>query len=928
MKDNKSASLFPKEQVIESLKQSFVKLNPRMMIKNPIMFTVEVATVVMLLVTLYSIVNSSQGSFAYNIAVFIILFVTLLFANFAEAIAEARGKAQADSLRKTREETPAKKVEGNKIVTVSSSQLKKGDVFVCEAGDVIPSDGEIIEGLASIDESAITGESAPVIREAGGDKSSVTGGTKVLSDHIKVMVTTQPGESFLDKMIALVEGASRQKTPNEIALTILLAGFTLVFVIVCVTLKPFADYSNTVITIASLISLFVCLIPTTIGGLLSAIGIAGMDRALRANVITKSGKAVETAGDIDTLLLDKTGTITIGNRKATHFHTAPGVNLHDFVETCLLSSLSDETPEGKSIVELGRESGIRMRNLNTTGARMIKFTAETKCSGVDLADGTQIRKGAFDAIRKMVEGAGNEFPKEVEEVISSISSNGGTPLVVCVNKKVTGVIELQDIIKPGIQERFERLRKMGVKTVMVTGDNPLTAKYIAEKAGVDDFIAEAKPEDKMEYIKKEQQAGKLVAMMGDGTNDAPALAQANVGVAMNSGTQAAKEAGNMVDLDNDPTKLIEIVEIGKQLLMETVAYAETSLCRRKVLLHYFGETYEEDNCGCCDNCLYPKKEFEGEDYMVDALQLVSDVKEKFKIEHLVNILIGEADSAIKSYKHDKLELFGAGSEKSRQFWTMVYRRALVSSFIEKDIEQYGVIKLTDEGQKFLDNPKSFMLMEDHNFDENEEEEKIQEKGGVSALDSTLFAILKDLRKKIAKTNNLPPYVIFQDPSLEDMCTNYPITLEELANIQGVGAGKAQKYGKEFVEVIKQYVEDNEIERAQDMVVKTVANKSKFKVYIIQNIDRQIDLEDIASALGLNFDELIKEMEAIVFSGTKLNIDYYINKILDEEQQQEIMDYFMEASSDNISEAFDEFEGDYAEEDLRLMRLKLHSKHGN
>lgn len=562
-----SASLFPKEQVIESLKQSFVKLNPRLMIKNPIMFTVEVATVVMLFVTLYSIVNSSQGSFAYNIAVFIILFVTLLFANFAEAIAEARGKAQADSLRKTREETPAKKVEGNKVVVISSSQLKKGDVFVCEAGDVIPSDGEIIEGLASIDESAITGESAPVIREAGGDKSSVTGGTKVLSDHIKVMVTTQQGESFLDKMIALVEGASRQKTPNEIALTILLAGFTLVFVIVCVTLKPLADYSNTVITIASFISLFVCLIPTTIGGLLSAIGIAGMDRALRANVITKSGKAVETAGDIDTLLLDKTGTITIGNRKATHFHTAPGVELHDFVETCLLSSLSDETPEGKSIVELGRESGIRMRSLNTTGAHMIKFTAETKCSGVDLADGTQIRKGAFDAIRKMAESAGNKFPKEVEDVIASISSNGGTPLVVCVNQHVVGVIELQDIIKPGIQERFERLRKMGVKTVMVTGDNPLTAKYIAEKAGVDDFIAEAKPEDKMEYIKKEQQAGKLVAMMGDGTNDAPALAQANVGVAMNSGTQAAKEAGNMVDLDNDPTKLIEIVEIGKQLLM-------------------------------------------------------------------------------------------------------------------------------------------------------------------------------------------------------------------------------------------------------------------------------------------------------------------------------------------------------------------------
>ena len=567
MKDNKSASLFPKEQVIESLKQSFVKLNPRMMIKNPIMFTVEVATVVMLLVTLYSIVNSSQGSFAYNIAVFIILFVTLLFANFAEAIAEARGKAQADSLRKTREETPAKKVEGNKIVTVSSSQLKKGDVFVCEAGDVIPSDGEIIEGLASIDESAITGESAPVIREAGGDKSSVTGGTKVLSDRIEVLVTQQPGESFLDKMIALVEGASRQKTPNEIALTILLAGFTLVFLIVCVTLKPFADYTGTVITIASFLSLFVCLIPTTIGGLLSAIGIAGMDRALRANVITKSGKAVETAGDIDTLLLDKTGTITIGNRKATHFYPANGLENHAFAEICMMSSLSDETPEGKSIVELARESGLRVHNLNTTGSKLIKFSAETKCSGVDLADGTRIRKGAAEAIRKIAQNASYEIPQDLENRITEISKNGGTPLVVSVNEKPAGVIELQDVIKPGIQERFERLRKMGVKTVMVTGDNPLTAKYIAEKAGVDDFIAEAKPEDKMNYIKKEQSAGKLVAMMGDGTNDAPALAQANVGVAMNSGTQAAKEAGNMVDLDNDPTKLIEIVEIGKQLLM-------------------------------------------------------------------------------------------------------------------------------------------------------------------------------------------------------------------------------------------------------------------------------------------------------------------------------------------------------------------------
>ena len=570
MKENRSASLFPKELVIESLKQSFVKLDPRTMFRNPIMFIVEVVTFVMLVVTVWSAAggDTAQGSFGYNIVVFIVLFLTLLFANFAEAIAEARGKAQADSLRKTREETPAKRVEaGGKITTVSSSQLKKGDIFICEAGDTIPSDGEIIEGLASIDESAITGESAPVIREAGGDKSSVTGGTKVLSDQIRVMVTTQPGESFLDKMIALVEGASRKKTPNEIALTILLAGFTLVFVVVCGTLKPLADYSGAQITIAAFISLFVCLIPTTIGGLLSAIGIAGMDRALRANVITKSGKAVETAGDIDTLLLDKTGTITIGNRKATQFYPVAGVDEHSFVQACLMASLSDETPEGKSIVELGRERGVRIRDLSTSGSRMIKFTAETNVSVVDLKDGTRIRKGAFDAIRQMCEEAGNKYPEEVAALVGKITGNGGTPLVVAQDDFIIGVIELQDIIKPGIQERFERLRKMGVKTVMVTGDNPLTAKYIAEKAGVDDFIAEAKPEDKMNYIKKEQEAGKLVAMMGDGTNDAPALAQANVGVAMNSGTQAAKEAGNMVDLDNDPTKLIEIVEIGKQLLM-------------------------------------------------------------------------------------------------------------------------------------------------------------------------------------------------------------------------------------------------------------------------------------------------------------------------------------------------------------------------
>ena len=567
MKNSNNTSLFQREQVRESLKQSLIKLHPGMMMRNPIMFTVEIATMIMLLVTVYSLFSDGQGDFLYNFLVFVILFLTLLFANFAEAIAEARGKSQADSLRRTREETPAKLIVDGTVTVINSSQLKKGDYFECVAGDIIPADGEVVEGLASIDESAITGESAPVIRESGGDKSSVTGGTKVLSDRIKVLVTARPGESFLDKMIALVEGASRQKTPNEIALTILLAVFTLVFLVVCITLKPAADYSGTEISIAALISLFVCLIPTTIGGLLSAIGIAGMNRALRANVITKSGKAVETAGDISTLLLDKTGTITIGNRKATGFFPVQGFDKQAFVEACLMSSVSDDTPEGKSIIELGHEYGVHMRNLHTEGARMIQFTAETKCSGINLSDGTEIRKGAFDTIRKIAEEAGNPFPKEAEEIIERVAGNGGTPLVVCINRKVVGVIELQDIIKPGIEERFERLRKMGVKTVMVTGDNPSTARYIAEKAGVDDFIAEAKPEDKLSYIRKEQASGKLVAMMGDGTNDAPALAQADVGVAMNSGTQAAKEAGNMVDLDNDPTKLIEVVEIGKQLLM-------------------------------------------------------------------------------------------------------------------------------------------------------------------------------------------------------------------------------------------------------------------------------------------------------------------------------------------------------------------------
>ena len=570
MKPKSENKLLDASLIREAINHSFIKLKPSMMIKNPVMFTVYIGTIIMLGVCLWVYGGErSQGSLAYNISVFVILFATVLFANFAESIAEARGKSQADSLRKTREDTPAKKIavsgatNTEEIQVVPSSSLRKGDLFVCEPGDTIPSDGEIVEGMATIDESAITGESAPVIREAGGDKSSVTGGTKVLSDKIKVQVTTEQGESFLDKMIALVEGASRQKTPNEIALTILLASFTIIFLIVCVTLKPFADYAGTPITIAAFVSLYVCLIPTTIGGLLNAIGIAGMDRALKANVITKSGKAVETAGDLDTLLLDKTGTITIGNRKATNFYPSESIVEKDFIRAVALSSMADDTPEGKSIVEL---AGVNPRSYGVQNPRYIRFSAETRSSGIDY-DNTRIRKGASDAIRSLVEKAGNSFPEAVSENVKTISSKGGTPLVVAQNEKVVGVIELQDIIKPGIRERFERLRKMGVKTVMVTGDNPLTAKYIAEKAGVDDFIAEAKPEDKMNYIKKEQQGGKLVAMMGDGTNDAPALAQADVGVAMNSGTQAAKEAGNMVDLDNDPTKLIEIVEIGKQLLM-------------------------------------------------------------------------------------------------------------------------------------------------------------------------------------------------------------------------------------------------------------------------------------------------------------------------------------------------------------------------
>ena len=572
MKRQRNIKLFEPKLVKDSIWASFIKLNPRELMKNPVMFTVEIGTVIMIAITIISLsANSGQsaygGSFIYNLIITLLLLLTVLFANFAEAIAEARGKAQAASLRKTREDTEAKLLQDDGTVKIiSSSKLNKGDIFVVEAGDTIPTDGEIIEGIASIDESAITGESAPVIREAGTDHSGVIGGTVVRSDQIKVQVTSRPGETFLDNMISLVEGASRQKTPNEIALTILLASFTLIFLLVTVTLKPFSDYSSTTVTIVALISLFVCLIPTTIGGLLSAIGIAGMDRALRANVIAKSGKAVENAGDIDTVLLDKTGTITIGNRKATNFFPVNNTNKEELIRSSLLSSLADPTPEGKSIVELAKKLQPDLTSVKSHDGTFINFTAETKMSGIDLSDGTAIRKGAWDAMKNWT-GQSNGSVTEIEKIITEIASNGGTPLVVGINKKAVGVVQLEDIIKPGIQERFARLRKMGVKTVMVTGDNPLTAKYIAKQAGVDDFIAEAKPEDKMNYILKEQKEGKLIAMMGDGTNDAPALAQADVGVAMNSGTQAAKEASNMVDLDSDPTKLLEIIEIGKQMLI-------------------------------------------------------------------------------------------------------------------------------------------------------------------------------------------------------------------------------------------------------------------------------------------------------------------------------------------------------------------------
>ncbi len=546
---------------------SFRKLDPRLMVKNPVMFVVEVGAMLTTIQLVWNALHHS-GQFGFGLQITIWLWFTVLFANFAEAMAEGRGKAQADTLRKARAETQAHLLRSDgSTEVVPSSKLRAGDIVLVVAGDFIPGDGEVIEGVASVDESAITGESAPVIRESGGDRSAVTGGTRVLSDEIKVRITSNPGETFLDRMIKLVEGAARQKTPNEIALNILLAGLTIIFLFAVVTLQPFAVYSGAPQNIFVLVSLLVCLIPTTIGGLLSAIGIAGMDRLIQRNVIAMSGRAVEASGDVDVLLLDKTGTITLGNRAATAFVPAPGIQEKDLASAAQLASLADETPEGRSIVVLAKEKyGIRGRDLAQHDTTFVPFTAQTRMSGVNL-DGLEIRKGAKDAIARHCAESGQDVSPDVEHAISEISNGGGTPLLVCQNRKVLGVVALTDIVKGGMKERFDHLRAMGIRTMMITGDNPLTAAAIARQAGVDDFLAEAKPEDKMALIKREQAKGKLVAMTGDGTNDAPALAQADVGVAMNTGTQAAKEAGNMVDLDSNPTKLIEIVEIGKQLLI-------------------------------------------------------------------------------------------------------------------------------------------------------------------------------------------------------------------------------------------------------------------------------------------------------------------------------------------------------------------------
>ncbi|MGD0965840.1 MAG: potassium-transporting ATPase subunit KdpB [Candidatus Acidiferrales bacterium] len=550
-----------------AMRDSFKKLNPRTLMKNPVMFVVEVGAAI----TTYDLIRDRiqhLGGFGFELQITLWLWFTVLFANFAEAMAEGRGKAQADTLRKARAETVAKRIrQDGSLEEIAGSKLRANDRVKVIAGEFIPGDGEVVEGVASVDESAITGESAPVIRESGGDRSAVTGGTRVLSDQIIVRITSNPGETFLDRMIKLVEGAERQKTPNEIALNILLSGLTIVFLLAVVTLQPMAIYSGSPQSIFVLISLLVCLIPTTIGGLLSAIGIAGMDRVVQRNVLAMSGRAVEAAGDVDTLLLDKTGTITLGNRRATEFVPAPGVSEKDLADAAQLASLSDETPEGRSIVVLAKEKyGLRGRELSAYAATFIPFTAVTRMSGVDL-DGRHIRKGAFDAITQHCKECGHYVPPEVEEAVKTISNSGGTPLLVAEDHKILGTIHLKDIIKGGMRERFDQLRAMGIRTVMITGDNPLTAAAIAREAGLDDFLAQAKPEDKLALIRAEQAKGKLVAMTGDGTNDAPALAQADVGLAMNAGTQAAKEAGNMVDLDSNPTKLIEVVEIGKQLLI-------------------------------------------------------------------------------------------------------------------------------------------------------------------------------------------------------------------------------------------------------------------------------------------------------------------------------------------------------------------------
>lgn len=572
-KKQQKTKFITREILKSSIIGAFKKLDPRYMIKNPVMFVVELGFVLALVLTVFPGVFGDDVSLGYlrtyNGIVCVILFITVLFANFAESVAEGRGKAQAESLKSTKQDTKARLIDenGNETI-VSSSELKKDDIVIVKAGEIIPNDGEVIEGIASVDESAITGESAPVTREAGTDFSSVTGGTTVVSDWLKIRITSKPGESFLDKMIALVEGASRQKTPNEIALNTLLVGLTIIFLIVVVTLYAFSEYSGVEIQVSTMIALLVCLIPTTIGALLSAIGIAGMDRVTRFNVIAMSGKAVEACGDVDTMILDKTGTITFGNRLAADFYPVKGQKKEDLIDFAVLSSLCDPTPEGKSTLKLGKEMGTRV-DTEAAGKDMefIEFTAQTRMSGADTSDGIKIRKGAGDAIKNMVVENGGRIPEDLDRIVSEISSLGGTPLVVSADNIIYGVIYLKDTVKPGLVERFQRLRDIGIKTIMCTGDNPLTAATIAKEAGVDGFIAECKPEDKIEAIKKEQAEGKLVAMTGDGTNDAPALAQADVGLAMNSGTSAAKEAANMVDLDSDPTKILEVVEIGKQLLI-------------------------------------------------------------------------------------------------------------------------------------------------------------------------------------------------------------------------------------------------------------------------------------------------------------------------------------------------------------------------